>query len=527
MIWHIFKKDARLLWPLAALVAALHVCAAVPHYLVDHGRGSFQIALMGELLSALAMLALAVAVVVAMHQDPIPGTRQDWLIRPVRRLDLALAKLLFIVLMVQLPVWLVDTGIALVYGFALPAAGVAAAERNAQVFCEFALPAMMIGIITRTFVEAFILAAIGLVVYMGVFMVGLSLLLGVKATLGNSGVVWMFSAAFDVFALAGAALILTLQYSGRRTTLARWLVGVGGALIIGFAWLPWPVAFSLQTALSAEPGAAHAVAMAFDPQAGRYRLPLGAAPNVTSALYLPLKFTELPADSSVLLDRADVRISGADGTTLYQGTSNISVDGQGSMLDAQFEVRAGRAGDPIPAIFQRIYLPADVYTRLANRQVRLAVDYSLTMFRPAGSYTLPAVGAHQTLAGLGHCHTSIDAERDDVGIQCMSTEQQPSCFSGFLQHPATGLRNPESHFCFPKYDPAVLGNFWPDALSRTRGEFRFFDRSGMIRFPVDGPKLAGATLNITAFVPRDHFSRHLDTPLVRLADLSGLATEPR
>jgi hypothetical protein len=48
----------------------------------------------------------------------------------------------------------------------------------------------------------------------------------------------------------------------------------------------------------------------------------------------------------------------------------------------------------------------------------------------------------------------------------------------------------------------------------------------MVRYPVDGSKLAAAKLVITTFEPRDHFTRHVDTPVVRLADLAGLAGEP-
>jgi hypothetical protein len=48
-----------------------------------------------------------------------------------------------------------------------------------------------------------------------------------------------------------------------------------------------------------------------------------------------------------------------------------------------------------------------------------------------------------------------------------------------------------------------------------------------VLFPVDGSQLASAKLVITTFAPRDHFTRHVDTPLVRLADLTGLAAQPR
>jgi hypothetical protein len=522
MIWHIFKKDARLLWPMAALVAALHVCAAIPRYLTDHGRLTAQLAILSDLLSALALLGVTMLVVVAVQQDPAPGTRQDWLIRPIRRGELALAKLLFVGLMVQAPMWLVDVGIGMVDGFAFPSAGVAAASRGLEIFCEFALPSMMIAVITRTFVEAFVVWAIGIVVYVSFFQIFLSMLMGIKATVTETGAAWIFTASFDLLALAGAAVILTLQYSGRRTALARALVGLGGAMVIGAGYLPWHVAFGMQTAMSPQAGAAHSISVAFDEHAARYRLPLGAAPAVTSALHLPLRFTGLPVDSSVLMDRADVRIMGLDGTTLYQGKSNISVDGLGSMADAQFEVRAGQNDGPVHSTYQRIYLPTGVYVRLADRPVRMAIDYSLTVFGSSGNYSLPATGGRVTLPGLGRCATGIDAEGDDVVVGCLSATRQSSCYTGYLEQPATGLRNPEAHFCRPSYAPAVIGGFWPDALNRTGGELRFFDRSGLVRFPVDGPKLASAKLIIETFEPRDHFTRHVDSPVVRLSELTGL-----
>ncbi|HEV2703787.1 MAG TPA: hypothetical protein VGV09_19335, partial [Steroidobacteraceae bacterium] len=174
MIWHIFRKDAQLLWPMAVLVAALHVCAAIPRHLIDHGKGSAQLEILSILLGALALVGVAVLIVVAMHQDPVPGTRQDWLIRPIRRRDLILAKLSFVLLLVQLPLWGADVAIAMTNGFGLSAAAAAAAARNIQIFCEFALPSMMIAAISRSFIEAFVIWTIGMVLYMGFFQVFLS-----------------------------------------------------------------------------------------------------------------------------------------------------------------------------------------------------------------------------------------------------------------------------------------------------------------------------------------------------------------
>jgi hypothetical protein len=110
-------------------------------------------------------------------------------------------------------------------------------------------------------------------------------------------------------------------------------------------------------------------------------------------------------------------------------------------------------------------------------------------------------------------------------VGCWNIARQPSCVSAYLEHPATGLRNPEAHFClFPDYSPALIAQFWPDTIHRMGGEVRFFDRTGMVRFPVDGSKLATSRLIIKTLEARDHFTRHVDTPVLRLADLTGLAS---
>jgi hypothetical protein len=118
------------------------------------------------------------------------------------------------------------------------------------------------------------------------------------------------------------------------------------------------------------------------------------------------------------------------------------------------------------------------------------------------------------------CATRVDAEGDDVQLRCMDTRRAPSCFTAILEHSPSGLRSPETHLCHPDYTP-FEANLWPDALSRFGGEIPFFDRCGLMRYPVDGTKLADASLMIEAYVPRAHFTRHLNISNIRLADFAG------
>ena len=527
MIWHIVKKDLRLLWSAAALVAAFQLCAAIATHVLDAGAESIQLRLLATMLQAMIPVAVILAVISVVQTDPLPGTRQDWLIRPVRRAHLVLAKLVFIILLLQLPMWLVDVGAELVDGFSLPAAMMSAASRNLGMFCTYALPAILVAVVTRSLGEALAMAAFCLIAYMAVFLGLLSLLLGVKASIMDSGSHWMFTAGFDLSVLLGAAVVLTLQYSRRRTLLARWLVAAGGAVVMSLAFMPWPVAFGMQSALSPLPAASRPVQMAFNPLAKRFQLPLGAPPVLTTALQLPLLFSGLPADSVVLMDRADVRISAPDGTSLYRGTSNISVDGQGSIIWARFWIHTGPADAPGHPLFQRIYLPPEVYARLAHRQVRLSVDYSLTLFGQAAHYALPAVGGPELVPDLGRCSTAIDAEGDDLMLGCLSATRPASCATAYLEETGTGVHNYPVDICAPEYSPALFGQALPDAIYRTRGQVPFFDRSGLAHYPVDGSKLAHSRLVVTTFRPLAHFTRHVDTPALQLQELTGqTATSP-
>ncbi|MGH8259210.1 MAG: hypothetical protein ACREUG_05920, partial [Steroidobacteraceae bacterium] len=345
-----------------------------------------------------------------------------------------------------------------------------------------------------------------------------------------------------------------LQYRVRGTALARGLIACGGAFVILSAFVPWHLAFAIQEKLAPEPLAARDIALALDPQAGPFRVPPGGVPprsNVGApradapapdagagsplgtTIYLPLRVTGIPASSGVLMDRAEIRVRDADGRTLYAGRTNLSVDGFGSIEDARFEARPGpanrgalerrSAGSAAARVYERVFLPAAVLARVGSRPVDLDIDYSLTLFRPGATYSLPAVAGHLTMGGTGSCTTGIDGEGDDVWIRCIGAGAQPACFTAYLEYEPSGLRNPETHYCEPDYSP-VHGALWLDALSRATGELPFFDRSGLTRYPIDGTKLGESRLVVETYAPRDHFTRHLSIRGVRLADFAAAAS---
>jgi hypothetical protein len=522
MIWHILKKDLRLLWVFALLAAAIHLAAAGLRAWLGPFLEPNQLVVIADLLSLLSILSIVILCLAVMQQDAVPGARQDWLTRPIKRGDLVLAKLLFVMLIVQGPLLLADVGEGLASGFAFPVSVSAAGARNVAMLCYLSLPAVMIGAVTRSVMESFVAAMSGLIIYLAVFLVGVVMLLGVKTSLGATGLSWMIAATWYTLTLGGTAVVVSIQFYWRKTTMARCLIGAGGAVILLSAFLPWRTAFALQEDLAKQPASGRAIVLAFDPQLGAFKQSRAAVVPISGELHLPVRVTGVPPAAVMLMDRADILITGIGGRTLYRGRSNLSVDGAGSIQDARLEVRQSADSDSAVEMHQRIFIPAAVFTKYQDQLVRISIDYSLTLLRADATYAIAAVDDHERLGDLGWCSTRVDGDGDSVQLRCLYTGRVPSCLSASLEHVPSGSRNPEIHDCEPDYT-AFETKLWPDVLSRLGAEIPFYDRSGLTHYPVDGPKLAHSRLVITTYDPRDHFTRHLDVPTLRLSDLAAYA----
>ncbi len=152
MIWHIFKKDWKLLrWQAVAVVAL-----ATGSTLADAQRGYFggtdptraEAALI--ILSVLAGLFLITELV---QQDPIPGGAQDWLVRPVKRADLLLAKLLFILLALEAPMLIIVVVKDCARGFPLGATLSAVTLEMLSMTVSLGLPALALASLFRGVTE--------------------------------------------------------------------------------------------------------------------------------------------------------------------------------------------------------------------------------------------------------------------------------------------------------------------------------------------------------------------------------------
>jgi hypothetical protein len=107
MVWHFFKKDVRLLWPMPLFVVAAAALCALRTALL----GFFNQPALDRLtffLPYLVYLGIAMVAITVVQQEPLSDPQEDWLIRPIRRRDLVLSKVLFMLIMVNIPLMIVD-----------------------------------------------------------------------------------------------------------------------------------------------------------------------------------------------------------------------------------------------------------------------------------------------------------------------------------------------------------------------------------------------------------------------------------
>jgi hypothetical protein len=515
MIWHIFKKDWKLLWPLVLIVAAVEFVNVSVWLSLGHFLDSLALVpILGPMQWAM-FLGIAALIIMTVHQDLVPGDRQDWLVRPVHRRDLLLEKFLFVVVAVHGPLALADLTHGLATGFPLEGSLSLALSHGAYLLLVFSLPILGFAAMTSTIVEA---VGVILAIFLVYALFQLEFLRGAPLS-NDSNLNWMPYAFWSVLALVQAAIVIPLQYYRRATGLARG-VALGAALLIPLpALVSWVPAFAFQTWLSLNPAPAGPIQVAFDPDLGRRVVAPGDQDRVNS-VWLPLSVSGLSPESIVISDRANVRIIGRDGSILFTGraTGDPQVTdgpGDGSFHIEDFPVRTTTGGKV--RTHERITLPGNLYDLVRSRQVRVELDYSLTLFHMEASDAIAALNGDKRTADIGWCKTKLDYNGNFVNLNCIKLGRPASCSTFVLENTATGQKNPVSNRCSANYWPYTAYGFYPVMQPN---DFRqpVRDPQGLAKYPVDGSQLAHAQILMKTYRPVAHFTRHLTIPDIRLGD---------
>ena len=516
MIWHIFKKDWKLTWPLVLGVALLHFLARVTQYKIGHFGGNPALGPLLNLLRWAEYLVSILVIAAVVHQDPTPGVRQDWLIRPIKRSDLLLEKLVFVLLLLQGPMLAADIFRALLEGFSFHQSLAASSSRAVFLLFTFYLPALTFASLTANFTEAIIA---GVVAFLGGASFGLlanTLIFGggLRAWVEWSGLAWIDQAERGLLALIIGVTVLGLQYFRRNTTLSRWIFGCGVLLWVSTLMTPWAPAFAVQERASPNRGAAKSVDVAFDPSAERLTSVIGMKLDDRRSVTrdgsdmlvgLPLRIIGLPDDTILKDDRSEVSI-------VNENRSWLSV-GVGEDL----EVRNEGASHGERTVHHVIRVPAGVYERFKDTPMQMEIRYSLTLLRLSNSFAIPALHGDQRMVDVGWCKTRTNDARTSVQLSCLQPGLVPNCGTTFLENPTSGQRNPVRSACGMHYSPFV-DTIDGDAVTHFAMTVPFRDTSGLAHYPVDGSQLADARVVMRLYSPVDHFSRRVLIPSIRLSD---------
>jgi hypothetical protein len=505
MILHIIKKDLRLLWPFVVGLTALNAITQWMRYgfsVLDNNAG-------WVIFGPLAVVGWVLLVAVLVHQDVIPGTRQDWLTRPIRRRDLVAAKLLFVVGLLHAPLFVMMTIEVLAAGYSLADAIGGAFVRNLSIFFGVSLPTLAVAAVSRNLIEAIIVAILVAVVSEPV-----AVLFDVLtnepcgATCGSS-LAWVGIVAIVVVIAVAALVVIALQYFKRGAIFwARGAMLVAAVAFVLAERVSWDAAFALQRFLTGAPAEPASVVLSVD--RGEAAAPLQSAAEraaimtararlvgeesapslegnaVTRSLAgttisLPLRVDGQRPDTVLWVDRVEIRLLDAGGRVVHHGEGD------------ELELRAGASG-----FLQTFFIPADVLTPYARTELRAEIDYWLTSLEENAAATLREGGGETRLPSGELCASQPLRAASAIRVSCLTVNPPPPCYTAALEGGADLL------VCAPRY--------WPDALWGNL----------FARFDVNVPVTAGARVDgavrVVTYEPRDHFTTQVVVPQLRLAD---------
>jgi hypothetical protein len=376
LILHIFRKDAIRLWPLASVFLAL---------LALHGFMDRKYAPYGppDPLSALPSLlpiACGILLVALVHQEGLVGEREYWLSRPLPRRQLLAAKVLFVLVFVNLPLFVYQAATIISAGLPL--------SRNLlnllclQVFFTAVdiLPVAALAAVTKNMVQT-VLAALAAAAVIG----AMSSIDWADQINPASGINWIESTVSAAILLSLSAVVMLVQYSRRAANVTRPILAAALALaalayILPFAW-EWPI----QMRLSPQQVDPAAVRIAWNP-ANRHALPPDSRTNSPDfvRLDIPIEIDNVPLDTSVNIEAiqpiAETPAGDAWRPRWMREDVNYAVDGP----------------------YFNIYMDRNFFQRVKDTPLRFHGVMSLTLLRKVR--TLPLIlSGRVDVPGIGNC----------------------------------------------------------------------------------------------------------------------------
>ncbi len=526
MIARIFKKDWILLWPMVMLVTAIQALLEWSDYDLSVVNANAAAVELIRPLTVAWLLSIAALVVAVVHQDPIPGAEQDWLIRPIKRIDLLIAKMLFLLVTISMPMMVLNLVHALAIGFPFSTVIGVIVYKEVYTFVFMLLPLMALGAATRNLTELTLLGA-GLVIAYAACLASSAFFWGTaRCPTCGSGLVWQQHLLQHVELGVGAAVVLTLQYYRRRTPVSRVLILLAAAALV-FVQLPWSAAFAIQQRLSGRAGAPAGVNVAV---AGAVTvenadtLLRSARRQATRALMngdvdqafgylkrddrgastrleIPLQAYGVAEDELLLVDRGAAHL-GDSRRVLYH--SDPIEEDPGFLSPPAMQT--GAAPD-VPR--QTIRVPAALLANRTAEPLELTLDYWLTQMKVIEEHRMPVLDGELRSPEAGVCRSHL--EEDVVLLQCRRVGPGQFCLSATLYGP-DGVHDAQARRCLPDYRPYMPAYVF--VLSYFSLELPVRDHTGAAHYAVDPADFDRSYLIFKIYGQRAHFTQRVGPVLV-------------
>ena len=485
-ILHIFKKDSRHLWKEILVVTTMIAAFA---YLGARSRPVLTAdALPIDRLDAIYRLLLPLAwwylIAAVVHEERILGDRQFWLTRPYRRGSLLAAKVLFVLMYLNMPMLVADCVILAAHGFNAWSYLPGLLVRQLLLLLVWFLPFVALATVTENLKQFLLLLVVIPVLYFIIAVVG-----GLPVFLYWAHGEWIPISAMIVVVVAVTFLILRIQYLYRRTTLARGIAICALPLALAIpSFFPRQTAYAAQLALTHRQAAPVSVVLGLDPtrQDGQDRnnLLTDREPGAVE-LDFPLRATGIPQDLGLVADHLAVKVRTPDG-------NSVSTTGRSLM----FSDRNGQ-------LWMKVHVGEALFQKLRNSRVTLKTSAYLTVLRSSGATLIPAGAESMEVPGIGRCSFLPDNTHEWV-LFCQAPFRQPADFCKAI------LRDSETR----KFNEAlpIGGSYspYPAELGVSPLVLTFNGAYG-ISGPISGALMLTAT-------PLSHFHTDFEFPDVSLKD---------
>jgi hypothetical protein len=321
-VLHIFKKDARHLWPeilISLALTAAFVRVSFGGVSNFNGSGSPYVGIAAAVLGALVPVSWWVLTARVIHDEALVGESQFWVTRPYLWQELLAAKAIFLAAFLYLPIFIAQIVLLRAAGFHSFAYLPELLYNLVLLTGVLVLPIAAITAVTSNF-SRLVLTLLGAVVY-------LALIISAFNSIHPSDPFsfpnpYESKVTFSLFFLV-SLLVIVLQYATRHTWRSRWIL-LGLPFLVIACSLAWPIqtiARHLYPPLAAaEQSPAQ---LTFDPDPDRQSTVNANHQRTGIDLYLPLSVSGIAPDAAVQNQAVQVSIESPNGVRWNSKWRNV------------------------------------------------------------------------------------------------------------------------------------------------------------------------------------------------------------